>query len=243
MQPKSNAQVAIVIHTIPGQKRLALVEPLAELNRIRVRDNGEPLVNAERALKGVVFDRDTQYIENAPHRFYGRQTVIEMLQRAKRALPRGRKLLLISIYRSVEQQVRMYQRRLDQLAADHPQWPYNVLRREANRWVHPPDVKTPPGHSTGGAVDLLIAGRNGEALSFSSPYALDEEGAPVTAHTFSPHIDAAARKNRALLIAVMSGAGFTNYGGEFWHWSYGDSCWAWRQRRRVAFYGAAIPPR
>jgi len=39
------------------------------------------------------------------------------------------------------------------------------------------------------------------------------------------------------LIAALTGAGFTNYPSEWWHWSFGDRYWAVMQRESHAIYG------
>ena len=174
-------------------------------------------------------------------RFYARQRVAEMLQVAQNALPKGYALQIHNIYRSLDEQIEMYNRSYENHKKEHPNWPENILRRETNRWVHPPDIKTPPGHSTGGCVDLWVRDPKGEPLNMISPYKNDDANRARALHTFSEHIDENARQNRAILIKAMSSAGFTNYAGEYWHWSYGDSCWAWRQRRKVAIYGTAQP--
>jgi len=234
------------MNKIPGQKRTALVEPIAELNRIKVRDNGEPLVDVLEVCYGIEPADADEYSEKLGHlRYHARERVAEMLQLAQNSLPKGYVLQIHNIYRSLDEQWEMYKRRYNELKAEHPKWPENILRRETNRWVHPPDVKTPPGHSTGGCVDLFLRGPDGEPLDMISPYTWDnadrEKRGPAL-YTFSKLIDERARQNRAMLIKAMSCAGFTNYVGEYWHWSYGDSCWAWRQRRKVAIYGAAEPP-
>lgn len=224
------------------QKRHALVEPIAELDRIEIRDNGEPLVDALAVLEGVAVHPERFDPEHHPYRFYGRARVVEMLRRAQEALPPGYRLLLWGIYRSLEEQRQIYERVYKELQEEHPHWPRNILRRQTNRFVHPPDVKTPPGHSTGGAVDLSLLGPDGEPLDMTAPFDPESEERRRVAATFSPLITPEARRNRELLIRAMSAAGFTNYGGEWWHWSYGDSCWAWRLDRPVAIYGPATVP-
>lgn len=225
------------------QKKTSLVEPLVELNRIKIKDNGEPLIDAEKHSKDIIFSKEeNEYIQHTPHRFYARETVVEMLNQAQKALPKGHHLKIMSIYRGLEQQTKMYNKQYNEAKKKHPHWPKNILRRETNRWVHPPDVPTPPGHSTGGAVDLLIAGPDGEQLDFTSPYEFGGvTDSLVYCPTFAPTIDDTAKASRLMLIKVMTKAGFTNYAGEFWHWSYGDSCWAWRLGRKVAVYGSAVP--
>lgn len=225
------------------QKRAPIVEPIAELNRIRVKDNGEPLIDALKHLQRAEIHPDRKdYYKDSPHRFHGRVTVVQMLARAQKVLPRGYRLLLWGIFRSLDEQIKIYNEVYQSFKKANPHWPENILRRQTNRFVHPPDIKTPPGHSTGGAVDLSLMGRDGQPLNMTDPFDAQSEERRKVADTFSPLIGVQARQNRLLLIETMSEAGFTNYGGEWWHWSYGDSCWAWRMRRKVAIYGPADLP-
>ena len=45
-----------------------------------------------------------------------------------------------------------------------------------------------------------------------------------------------AQANRKLLIHTLEKTGLTNYTGEWWHWSYGDSGWALRVKAPRALY-------
>ena len=45
-----------------------------------------------------------------------------------------------------------------------------------------------------------------------------------------------ARKNRKTLSDALQKTGLTNYLGEWWHWSYGDSGWALRVGAKNALY-------
>ncbi|MCL6630013.1 MAG: hypothetical protein K6U00_10480, partial [Armatimonadetes bacterium] len=60
---------------------------------------------------------------------------------------------------------------------------------------------------------------------------------PAYSKLITPH----AAKNRQLLLDIMLEAGFSNYPGEWWHYSYGDSAWALRVGAPCALYGAVNP--
>jgi D-alanyl-D-alanine dipeptidase len=225
------------------QKRAPVAEPIVELNRIKIQDNGEPLIDALAKLKRSEIHPDRKdYKKTAPHRYHGRASLVNMLREAEKKLPRGYRFMLWGIYRSMEEQIKIYEEVTKSFKEKNPQWPYNILRRQVNRFVHPPDIKTPPGHSTGGAVDLSLIGPDGESLNMTAPYDSQSEDRRLVAATFSPYLEEPSRKNRKILINAMNSAGFTNYGGEWWHWSYGDSCWAWRLKRKTAIYGPIDPP-
>ena len=222
------------------KQRFSVVEPIREVNRIKIVDNGEPLVPIADRCPDVLLKDEPNDLGIPPLPFL-RATVVEMLEAAHARLPEGYRFLVSSAYRAPEHQRTIYEYVLNQFQENNPHWPKNILRRETNRYVHPPDIRTPPGHSTGGAVDLTIVGPDGEELDMVSPYQGEREVRRHVAATYDEKITDEARKNRELLIRVMSAAGFTNYAGEWWHWSYGDSCWAWRIGATTAIYGMVEP--
>lgn len=233
-----------------GRQRF-LSESITQLDRIHIRECGEPLVHLAKACPKLLLAPRP----GKPETRYIRATVAEMLNRAQGLLPAGYRLLIFDAYRSATGQELLYERITARLRAEHPDWPLAVLRREANRYVHPPHAKTPPPHSTGGAVDLTVVGPDGRPLDMIAPFRDPENEAavgmgllnaretspyarfPDLAHTDTPRIHESARRNRRLLIDVMTAVGFTNYPGEWWHWSYGDSGWALRTGRDTAIYG------
>lgn len=221
-------------------KRNSVVEPIRELDRIKIVECGEPLVSlAERCPDLILTDEPDR--SGGPRLFFLRETVVQMLCEAHRRLPEGHRLKIWSAYRTPGYQRHIYDEVYKRFREAHPEWPENILRRQTNRFVHPPDAKTPPGHCTGGAVDLTIVGPDGEELDMTTPFGVEPPERMLTAETYSPKIDETARRNRRLLLEVMTAVGFTNYAGEWWHFSYGDSGWAWRLGRRTAIYGLVEP--
>lgn len=220
-------------------QRHSLVEPISKLNKIKIRDNGEPLVDLTRHCPQIAFNTEPDFWGDR-RLFYARRTVADMLNRAQSFLPKGYKLYITSSYRTLDKQRKIYQRVYRRFKRAHPEWPENILKRQVNRFVHPPDIPTPPGHCTGGAIDLTLSGPDGKELNMTAPYKWGTRNSRKVAATNANGITKQARRNRQLLVEAMSRAGFTNYAGEWWHWSYGDSCWAWRLGRKTAIYG--IPP-
>jgi zinc D-Ala-D-Ala dipeptidase len=192
------------------------VEPVAILDRIRLVENGEPLLSIPELVPEVVVPRPT----TIP---WARERVVDMLRQAARSLPNTVRLGVTEAWRPLRRQMRHYDRYRAQLRGEHPEWPEPTLRRMTNRFFHPYGRKQPPGHCTGGAVDVRLYSLEGEELDMSSPFER-WDGAPTAVQGLTPE----AAANRKLMVDAMLGAGFSNYPLEFWHYSYGDAAWAYR---------------
>ncbi len=131
-----------------------------------------------------------------------------------------------------------YERYFNQLREQHPEWSYATLRRMTNRFFAPVDQKAPPGHCTGGAVDVQLLLPNGKPADVTSPFT-GWQAAPTWIEGLTPE----AHRNRMILVEAMLGAGFSNCRDEFWHYSYGDAAWAVRAGAPYCIYGLIdLPP-
>jgi len=209
--------------------RQGAAEPIAALNRVRIEETGEPLVDIRDACPSVDVREDC-----CP---YLRRTVAEMVNRAQASLGPGLRLRVTTALRTLAKQRAHWDTYFAQLRERHPEWPLSALRRATNRYFAPYDQKAPPGHCTGGAVDVQLLGESGEPLDMVSP--LEHWAA---AYTWTDRISPEARTNRMLMVNAMLGAGFSNCREEFWHYSYGDSAWAVRCGLAACPYGLVEPP-
>ncbi len=207
-------------------------EPVVAIDRVPVRESGQELVNVEEFIPGIRVRKSPQY---------ARRTVAEMIREARGLLPEGYNLEIRTVFRSLEYQQTIYHKYFSQLQEKHPDWGPSQLRREVNKFLAPPDAKHPPGHTTGGAVDLTIIDPKGQELDMTSTIK-PMESANVTFPTYSKLITPRAARNRQMLVDIMLEVGFSNFPGEWWHFSYGDSAWAVRVHAPEAIYGAAPQP-
>ncbi|MBA3726595.1 MAG: D-alanyl-D-alanine carboxypeptidase family protein [Armatimonadetes bacterium] len=204
-------------------------EPISALNRVRLIESGEPLVDLRVEMKDLPILRETA----VP---WVRKSVAHMLSNARLVL-RDYDIGLREAWRSVERQRFIYDRYFNRLREEHPEWTYATLRRMTNRFFAPYDQKAPPGHSTGGAIDVWLVDSSGQPVDLSG------KGERFrAAPTFSALIPNETRKLRMLLHDAMTAAGFTNCRDEWWHYSYGDAGWAVRAHGRMCIYGATEPP-
>ncbi len=116
-------------------------------------------------------------------------------------------------------------------------------------WAVPSlDLKTPPPHSTGAAINITLVNDAGEIVNMGSPIdEMSDRSLPnYYSHLSQPdaqQYDAA----RQLLFDIMLKAGFQRNTREWWHFSYGDQMWAWLHNQAhandsvTAIYGRFAP--
>ena len=208
-------------------------EPLTKLRAVPIEDNSEPLVDPRTLSKRIHFAEKHPKFENMKRTPKVRKRVAEMLAEAAESLPIGTDIVIIEGFRPMAQQQFMYEEIKKEFAQKHPEWNKSTLIRITNTLSAPPDDPCPPPHTTGGAVDFsLIKMPSREWLDMTSPFEMDETSAPSD----TPGLSEEAQKNRALLFGTVEKTGLTNYIGEWWHWSYGDSGWALRVGAKNAVY-------
>tara|TARA_Y100001968_G_C19453902_1_gene770753 strand:+ start:12312 stop:13049 length:738 start_codon:yes stop_codon:yes gene_type:complete len=120
-----------------------------------------------------------------------------------------------------------------------------IIEDVNNFWASPcSDPRTPPPHSTGAAVDLTLIGENGLPIDMGGE--IDHIG-PVSAPDYyaefsklrNPYFNE-YHSRRELLRTVMEKVGFSQHPNEWWHFSFGDQLWAWKQNSINAIYGAVV---
>lgn len=206
-------------------------EPIAALNRIVEKDNGEPLVDIRKASPSVLVKRP-QVIP------FLREHVAALLQAAAQALPDGYRLEAIECWRPIARQRRIYEWHFEAARIAFPDRPYAALRKTVNRFVAPISEKAPPGHCTGAAVDVFLVDEKEDPLDMTSPF--DRFGA---APTYALGLSPEAQMARTILVDTMLGAGFSNCRDEWWHYSWGDAGWAVRLGYPTCVYGLIELPR
>ncbi|HEX8550534.1 MAG TPA: M15 family metallopeptidase [Abditibacteriaceae bacterium] len=208
-------------------------EHIDDLVKIPIEDNGEPLVDVFQVCPQLSWMTENMRFD-FPRSGLGRESLAFMLRTAQGLLPSGVRLQVVGVLRSFAIQKQMYEIVKGEMREKHPDWDEEFLTSYVNVFSAPPILTTPPPHTTGGAVDLLLIDENGERLDMISPFEMGWDSAPMD----MPGLSETARRNRDLLRDVLLEAGLTNFPGEWWHWSYGEPGWALRGGHPVALYGA-----
>ena len=201
--------------------------PREEIFKVPVHESGEPLVEI------IENDKIKLLKEHAFLSPYIREGVLDVLIRASNNLPLNHKLLIVTAYRPISMQKKLWRNRLIQMAKRHP---FKMIFRY-KEWVNLASKYTaPPGgssHQCGAAVDVTILDQNNERLDMGTSFT--DFGSIVNTHT--DLITEKQKQNRRMLYEVMTKAGFVNYPLEWWHYSYGDRMWAAYGRKTHALYG------
>lgn len=204
------------------------VESLQYLQQIQVKENQEKLVLLTDYVPDLILGPNAIPLV--------RQKVATKLVQARASLPAQVRFFLKYGLRTIQKQTALWNRENRRLMTIHPDWPKQVLVRETNKRVAPVHTQVPPGHCTGGAIDVFLTDQAGQFLMTDMPpYAEDWS----IGHTHGAPISAAQQDLRNLLLDTMTKVGFSNYPLEYWHYSYGDSAWAARNHLLECPYGPA----
>ena len=210
-------------------------EPIAALNRVKILEKGLPWQECEALVDVRAHCPDVVWQEKICP--YLRRTVADMVNRAQASLPAGYRLNSGTALRTLTMQARGWDGFYKKNQEAHPEWPISALCRTTNKYFAPYDQPAPPGHCTGGAIDVGLLDSDGKSLDMIAP----TEGWQA-AYTWSDLIGDEAKRNRMMMVEAMLGAGFSNCRDEYWHYSYGDSAWAVRVGEKSCPYGWAYPP-
>lgn len=112
------------------------------------------------------------------------------------------------------------------LAAEHLPDGYQLLIKGAYRPALPAGNAASADYATGGVVDVTLLFDGGE-VDMGTPCGDVPAAGAYPACPDALAISEQARCNRALLAESMEAIDFTNYPPAWWHWSYGDSYWAY----------------
>jgi zinc D-Ala-D-Ala dipeptidase len=114
-------------------------------------------------------------------------------------------------------------------------------------WAIPSfDMKTPPPHSTGGAIDITLVDDHDDLVDMGSPIdEMSDRSLPDYFANSSDPLSQQYQEHRQILHQIMTQVGFYRHPAEWWHFSIGDQLWAWLnmqadpQQTITAYYGRA----
>ena len=215
----------MVLATIPKSKNVSV-------ENIRLSPLDEAFVDIAEYSNGKILT-EMKYLDmgrrGAIDKAYVRLSVAKRLMRAAELLPSGYCLKIYDTWRPFSVQKDIYDEYYSYLL--HKEENVDLSEAELHaltrKFVSYPSTEKEISyvHSSGGAVDLTIAHKDGKELNMGCDFDEFTTGAATDAYE---NTDGEIRDNRRLLYTVMTEAGFTNYNEEWWHYDYGDAFWAAR---------------
>ena len=114
-----------------------------------------------------------------------------------------------------------------------------ILKKVEKFWAYPYfDEKSPPPHSTGGALDICLSDKYGNLIGMGGNIdQMDNTSKPDFYENVDEENAIIWNNRRNLLREIMITYEFAQHPNEWWHFSYGDQLWAWKNNRKNAIYG------
>ncbi len=221
-------------------------------NKIPIKDNGDKLIDIPSCLKFL--DPHPYSHLGAPYKdktsiWKLREEVVNRLVKVNDYLisKSNFNLLIYDSWRPLEVQEFMFKRAflleceksdIDisfEYIKSHP----SILKKIEKFWAYPSyDNRCPPPHSTGGALDVCLSDKEGNLVEMGSMVdQMDETSNPYFYANIKNEDAIIWNRRRNLLREIMTKFGFAQHPNEWWHFSYGDQLWAWKNKKANALYG------
>ena len=115
----------------------------------------------------------------------------------------------------------------------------SILEKVEKFWAYPSyDYRCPPPHSTGGALDVCLSDIEGNLIEMGGTVdQMDETSNPDFYANIKNEEAIIWNSRRNFLRQIMTRFGFAQHPNEWWHFSYGDQLWAWKNKKENAIYG------
>ena len=221
-------------------------------NKIPIKDNGDKLIAIPSCLK--FFDPHPYSHLGAPYKdktsiWKLREEVVNRLVKVNDYLisKSSFNLLIYDSWRPLEVQEFMFKRAflleceksdIDISFENMKSYP-SILKKVEKFWAYPSyDTMCPPPHSTGGALDVCLSDKEGNLVEMGSMVdQMDETSNPYFYANIKNEEAIIWNSRRNLLREIMTKFGFAQHPNEWWHFSYGDQLWAWKNKKANALYG------
>ncbi len=221
-------------------------------NKIPIKDNGDKLIAIPSSLKFL--DPHPYFHLGAPYKdktsiWKLREEVVNRLVKVNDYLiaKSSFNLLIYDSWRPLEVQEFMFKRAflleceksdIDISFENIKSYP-SILKKVEKFWAYPSyDTRFPPPHSTGGALDVCLSDKDGNLVEMGSMVdQMDETSNPYFYANIKNEEAIIWNGRRNLLREIMTKFEFAQHPNEWWHFSYGDQLWAWKNKKENALYG------
>ncbi len=201
------------------------------LPTIAIIENNSPLLSLKESGFNLVFEPSIK----KEYYYRVRETVYNKIGRISDLLyQQDKKLIIRSAWRSFEHQKLLWDEKVASMQKEYPNEQLEEIEELVSYFIAPPMKSM---HATGGAVDALIYDiPHDHVMDFGT-----NEGLRINlndkCYPYHPFISAQAKKNRKLLIGLFEDEDFVVDIKEYWHFDFGNACWALEKGEDHAFYG------
>jgi len=221
-------------------------------NKIPIKDNGDNLIAIPSYLNFL--DPHPYFHLGAPYKdktsiWKLREEVVNRLVKVNDYLISKNSfyLLIYDSWRPLEVQEFMFKRAflleceklgIDASLKNMKSYP-SILKKVEKFWAYPSfDSRCPPPHSTGGALDVCLSDKEGNLVEMGSKVDQMDETSNPDFYANKKNEEAIIWDSRRnFLREIMTKFGFAQHPNEWWHFSYGDQLWAWKNKKANALYG------
>ncbi len=153
------------INYILVRLKIRKILPSKIISRVKIKECNEPLVRIDKD-SNFVFDKRMK-----PPIFL-RKTVYEKLKVLSKQLEKeGIKIKLYDAYRSLEEQINSWEKRLEETRKEFPNLSEEEVKAKTNfKVANPIDKNNVGGHQTGGAIDITLISDNGVEFDMGTKY-------------------------------------------------------------------------
>ena len=223
-------------------------------NKIPIKDNGDKLIAIPSYLNFL--DPHPYSHLGAPYPYQDKTSIWKLREEVVNRLLKVNDylvsnncyyLLIYDSWRPIEVQEFMFKRAflqecekldIDASLKNMKSYP-SILKKVEKFWAYPSfDSRYPPPHSTGGALEVCLSDKEGKLSEMGSKVdQMDETSNPDFYENINNEEAIIWNSRRNLLREVMNKFGFAQHPNEWWHFSYGDQLWAWKNKKENAIYG------
>lgn len=207
--------------------------------KVKVIENNDPLLPLKEYLdKDIQINLcDLKVIDsNNEDRLFLRKMVIQKLNKVQKLLPKGYHLMIRDAFRSEALVWKLYHLYFNDIKLMKSNLSDKEVDIEVRSRIAMPDDSVPPGHMTGGAIDVVL-GDDSDNFIPTRITGTDFINSAEHQYTFCKDLPKEMYDNRMILYNAMTKVGFSNISREYWHYSYGDGNWAAKRKKKIAIYG------
>ena len=200
----------------------------------------EPMVRSDQLIR-----HEPRYFEaglpGTSSACWVREGILSALLQANKLLAPDLELVTFDGWRSLECQATIFDSFRKEIRADNPTLSEEEILQKTSVFASPPrwDPTCPPFHSTGAAIDMTLAWKNGPLLDLGTDFDDLTDLAGTAAFEGSDH---PARLSRRLLFWLLDQLGFENLSQEWWHFDRFGQLWAFQRPGTICRYGIVDDP-